>query len=58
MRRGNYQGPRRVVVDAARQMEDWEGFDLRNDHYYDPDNGYTSGPGLHLPTEHLPYTLR
>ena len=51
-------GPRRVGNNAPRYLEEWEEYDPISAEYYDPNNGYTSGPGLHLPIEHLPYTIR
>lgn len=57
MRRGNYQGPRRVVVSSSMRR-DWEEYDPRMEEYYDPVNMYTSGPGLYLPSDNLPYSIR
>lgn len=57
MRRGSYQGPRRMVGNPSMRR-DWEEYDPRMEEYYDPVNMYTSGPGLYLPPDSLPYSIR
>lgn len=57
MRRGGFHASRRVVANPSLRR-DWEEYDPRIEEYYDPGNLYTSGPGLHLPPENLPYSIK
>ncbi|KAI9555491.1 hypothetical protein GHT06_018006 [Daphnia sinensis] len=54
MRRVPQRAPKRI---PDRSHMEWQEFDPRVEEYYNTNNHYTSGPGLHLPPS-LPYTMR
>ncbi|KZS17360.1 Uncharacterized protein APZ42_016991 [Daphnia magna] len=54
MRRTTQRAPKRI---PDRSHVEWHDFDPRVEEYYNANNHYTSGPGLHLPPS-LPYAMR